>query len=217
MQFNLITLQIKNTKITKVKFKYKYCEGDDIVNFCSNCGNKLSYDSRFCPKCGIELNNVQSGPTVNHTSQSQATKEISKKSWIGMVICILILLLVILPIYKVNSKKPEKVVYKCMQSCYNGDVDLLLQHISTQHKLEIIEDLDLGIYTKRDMQDDLRYLNKELVASVGPDWLKQLKLETISADKNTAIVRVSHYENFYDVQLIKENGKWKLFDLFDFY
>jgi len=67
------------------------------------------------------------------------------------------------------------------------------------------------------MQDDLRYLNKELVASVGPDWLKQLKLETISADKNTAIVRVSHYENFYDVQLIKENGKWKLFDLFDFY
>ena len=31
------------------------CENEDGIKFCSNCGNKMTVDSKFCSKCGKEM------------------------------------------------------------------------------------------------------------------------------------------------------------------
>lgn len=61
--------------------------------YCSNCGNEISTDAKFCPKCGTR--NIANGSTNNNARSdsssmmdAKATSVVAYMTWIGFIVSI---------------------------------------------------------------------------------------------------------------------------------
>ena len=61
--------------------------------YCSNCGNEISTDAKFCPKCGAQ--NMANGSVTNSVRNDnssmmdvKATSVVAYMTWIGFIVSI---------------------------------------------------------------------------------------------------------------------------------
>ncbi len=59
--------------------------------YCKNCGNKLDSDSKFCNKCGFNINENINNIANNNINKTTNTNQINSESFSGMAIAGLVL------------------------------------------------------------------------------------------------------------------------------
>ncbi len=188
------------------------------MNFCPNCGKNISEDSKFCSKCGAKLQETENVNATDSTFESPKPNIGNKKIFFGIGIGILVVIIIFMISYTGKHKGPEKAVYNYMESIYKGDWDLLLESVSPMLKQMIL--MEYEDYTEEEIEEEMQDASDELMDILGSDWIKELKIETVKVDKDTAIVRVffsEDYENYIDMKLLKEKGKWSVINAPDWW
>lgn len=182
---------------------------------CSNCNKQIPDDSSFCPNCGIRVEHTSNDNTSASDAMIAATVKPNNKSGKRIMPIAIIVIAIILGIFLISKlgDKPENVVINQLEALQDVNVDKFLDTLPSYYKNEILYEYG-GSMTE--IANALYELKLEIEYELGRDWMKQLDVSLVYKDDYNAVVNLIFQGEAYSVDLIKEDGKWKLTEvLFD--
>ncbi len=171
--------------------------------FCSKCGSPLQPDSKFCMSCGHSVSpNITEKP-VNH----------SNNKWIFIGVAAVVAILALFMLNKNDS--PEKIATKFVEHMSNFEYekakDLLARDADEYFKDEIDWIID-------EIKDDPSVMDeqKEYAEEYGYK-IESFKVTDVDEEEDYAFVYgdityVNGETESIDIDLLKENKKWKVED-----
>lgn len=184
--------------------------------FCSNCGTHIPPDSNFCTSCGQPVSTTQAEQPIQSTSPSEhAPKKPTNNKWflIGAAVFIAIIAFFIFN----KEDTPEKVAEDFVKHMANYDIQKvkdLLAHDADEYFKEGIN------WTLHELKDDPGFLDEEKeYAEENGYKIVTFKVTDVEEGEDYAYVYVQvtynngETENI-DVDLLKENGEWKVEDTY---
>lgn len=185
--------------------------------FCSECGSQIPFDSKFCTSCGHPVSASASQPEQQEHVQPSIQpvggqeQKTNNTKWLLIGGAIII---GIIALFMINSKdSPEKVAEKFVE-------------YMTDFKLEKVKDLlarDADEYLKDDIDLMLESLKNdptliEEQESYGYN-IKNFKITDVDKGSTyTYVYGTITYMNGetedIDIDLVKEDGKWKVEDTY---
>lgn len=163
------------------------------MKFCKKCGTQLKDDAKFCIKCGQptgehSVNNYH--PPINRADPVRNNKQAKgKKTWIGIVIGVLVVALIVLFIANpaMRMKGYEKPVYYITKFVESGDIKSLVKVFPLKQIAKFAKDnandllkesglsfkgLDLGDYKEaiESINDIMEDYKDEIADEFGDDF-----------------------------------------------
>jgi len=184
---------------------------------CNNCNKDIEAGSKFCTNCGelvpVETNKplAEATPTTetNPIENKQDKPSFNGKLLIPVAIIAVLVIGSFTLIPKLGGNKPEKVVYSVFESIDSLNANKFLDTLTAEAKNELLH------YAGFDMVEvaGVLFESKEKITyTLGPDWLKKINLTLVYKDDLQALVNISFDGYSENIQLIKENKKWKIND-----
>lgn len=185
-------------------------------NFCPACGEALTIKGKFCPKCGHSLTSTtnQEGITGNQESpQQQVSAKRKKNQWIYIIVALLIAIFA----YQFFLKStPEKVANKFVDAVLTFEFEKAKELVAFSADEYFKDDLNLMIKGLRDdpraAREKLNELKQE--GYVLDKFIVQEKDESKGFVSLTVeMIMKNGDEDTGYIDLIKESGKWKIYDV----
>ena len=187
--------------------------------YCTNCNYSLTANSKFCPSCGekVEFSDktVQSQTRDNGSARFVENKPIINFNF-KKIVPILLVGVILLGAYMFlgSGNKPDATVSKFFESVMNNKPDELLDTLSSPLRYELMDYMDLS-----ELAYELNDVNYEITQYMGPNWIKNLDINTDYEYEDNAVVNVNivsvNGSDSLKVKLYKENKKWVIVDIPD--
>lgn len=154
--------------------------------YCSECGNKLNDEAKFCINCGAETinaqgenRNVPAPQYVSHNSTTAVSHNKNIKLFWGVGVAVLIIILLFIGKGALESTVKQSTPVEAVQSFFKmidkENVEGFKKLISPKELMML--KLDEG-YTDEMIDDEIENLLAELrygtVDEIGTDWIEQV-------------------------------------------
>lgn len=184
-------------------------------NFCSHCGEKVTIEGKFCAGCGQSLTMVDMNKQASFRESAVPPITTRKKGnkWIYIIIAAIIV--IIAYIFFIKST-PEKVAEEFVVSLFEFDFEKSLDLIAFSADEDVKEEFEWLLeetrYDPKGAREELREMREEgytLEKFIVRDKRQTKYSATLTVDM---ILKNGDKDSGY-IELIKESGKWKIYDI----
>lgn len=172
--------------------------------YCSNCGNQLTDNYKFCPSCGnindMSKSTQQPDTTIQNQIHKQAVTSIKKRNPLLYIFAFMTLFLLVTSLitlklfYKTNkiNSTPEALIYSYLKSIEKGDGDLfslcaegigygyVKQNLTSTDRNSTSITLGDNLFQKEFLAE-MNIVSRIFECKYGSNWLVDVKIEAPSA------------------------------------
>lgn len=181
---------------------------------CPNCNETFTANSKFCSSCGAKIeSNIETSHSEIRNNESTGAENTEKSNKINIKkaipIVVVVVLIIGLTIIMGGGNKPHDTVETFLKSIAKGDAENFIDTLNPSLKNSLMDEVGRNMMN---VEEELYYMNEEIIYELGNDWLSKIETTTVYEDDYQAEVVVSVKGNSElspeSLRLIKQDKNW---------